>query len=134
MEGSDILVEVDCEEVETSSATIDRGFILLQHIVKVISGFGGDGSNLLVATGVSGDKEDGNTFNLQWQSKQKGGGNGVLEVFHPIPLHHSRCPVRDTSITSICLQNEYAPYQNRQILRSQGACTTCDSPWDQCVA
>jgi hypothetical protein len=64
MERSYVLIEVDCEKVQVPDASIDRSRIVPQHIVKVGCSLCGDGSNLLVAASISGNKENWNSFNL----------------------------------------------------------------------
>lgn len=64
MESCDVFVEVDCEEVQASGTGLDRGLVMLQDVVEVIGGFCGNGSDLLVAPGVSGDEQNGDSPDL----------------------------------------------------------------------
>ena len=71
MEGGDVLVEVDGEEVQASGAGLDRGLVVLQDVVEIIGRFCGDGPDLLVASGVAGDEQDGDAPDLATVSQPR---------------------------------------------------------------
>jgi hypothetical protein len=65
VERCDILVEVNGEEVEASGTGLDGGLIVLQDVVKIIRGFGGNGPDLFVAPGVAGNEQDRDSPDLR---------------------------------------------------------------------
>lgn len=65
MKGGDVFVEVDSEEVKIAYAGIERVAIMLKAFVKVTGCFGCNGSNLLVAASIAGDKNDRNSAKLE---------------------------------------------------------------------
>ena len=71
MEGGDVLVEVDGEEVQASCASLDRSLVMLQDVVEIIGCFCGDWSDLLVASGVAGDEQDGDAPDLRQSAKPR---------------------------------------------------------------
>jgi hypothetical protein len=71
VEGGDVLVEVDGEEVQAPGTGLDCVLVMLQDVVEVIGRFGGNGSDLLVASGVAGDEQDGDAPDLATISQQQ---------------------------------------------------------------
>lgn len=74
MERRDVLVEIGRKEIQTSDAGRHGIFVVTQYIVEVVCSFGGDRSDLLVASGVSGDEEHGYSTKLKKTEKTLVGG------------------------------------------------------------
>lgn len=64
VEGSDVFIEIDGEEVEWSLAGKSSLIIVLQDVVIVVSGFCSKRSNLLVAAGIAWNEEDWYSLDL----------------------------------------------------------------------
>lgn len=64
MESSYIFVEIDSEEVQASSPSVDCSSIMSNYFVKVCSGFGSNWADLFVATGIAGNEKDRDAFYL----------------------------------------------------------------------
>ena len=69
VEGRDVLIEVDREEIEAAGPGIERGRIEPNDLLEILGGLGGDGPNLLVAPRVAWYEEDRNTFDLRFQRR-----------------------------------------------------------------
>ena len=68
MEGGNVFVEVDREEVEGTLAILLSLLIVLQYVVVVIGGFGCQRTHLLVAACIAGDEQDGDALDLRIMS------------------------------------------------------------------
>ncbi len=64
MEGGDVFVEVDCEEVKIANASIERVAVVLKTFIEVAGRLGGNGPNLLVAASIAGDKKNRDSAKL----------------------------------------------------------------------
>lgn len=101
MERRDVLVKIDCEEIETSGTVSDGRLVVLEDFVEVIGSFRCDGSNLLVAASIARDKEDWNTLDLgvYLLGQQNQGGNSFLGVARTL-----------TSFSMPCSRYKYREY------------------------
>ena len=68
MEGGDIFVEVDREEVERTLAVLLGLLVVLQYVVVIVGGLGGQRTDLFVAACVAGDEQNGDTLDLRVMS------------------------------------------------------------------
>jgi len=65
VKSSKVFVEVDGEEVQ-GSLSRGKGLLVVGNVLsKVVLGLGGQRADLLVASGITGDEEDRNAFDLK---------------------------------------------------------------------
>jgi hypothetical protein len=64
VEGRELFVEVDCEEVQVPRSSFEDGLVVSEDIVEVIRSFCSNWSNLLVATCISWYKEYWDSLDL----------------------------------------------------------------------
>ena len=65
MEGGNVFVEVDREEVEGTLAVLLGLRIVLQYVVVIIGGLGCQRADLFVAACVAWDEQDGDALDLR---------------------------------------------------------------------
>jgi len=65
MKSRDVFVEIYRKEINCSFPSLESLNVATNIIVKVVGGLGGERSDLFVTSSVSGDEEDGNTFDLE---------------------------------------------------------------------
>lgn len=112
MKGGDIFIEIDCKEVKTSDPAIKCCTIMLKVVMEVIGRLGRDGTDLLVATGITRDKENGNTTQLHQEVSWKDTERAIKLPDHgkvPYPPRQLLVLGRDTG--NILLQIECAQCQ-----------------------
>lgn len=64
MEGRDVFVEIDSEEVQVPNARVDGRSVVLKIVVEIVGGFGSYWANLLVAPSIARNEKYGDSLHL----------------------------------------------------------------------
>ena len=62
MKCGDVLVKIHSKEIETADPRLLGSRITSKVLLKIVGSFRGDGSNLLIASSISGNEENGNSM------------------------------------------------------------------------
>lgn len=64
MKRSELLVEVDCEEVEVPRSSLENGLVVSEDIVEIVRSFCSNWSDLLITSCVSWYEKDRDSLDL----------------------------------------------------------------------